>query len=112
MRRGGTDDAKALSPIARPKHDAVAGNDPFVPPTERREAHVALVVDPFDDEADLVHVGIEHQHPIVLPFPHGDEVAQRIDRYAVDERRNARAKDLTDLVLESRDSERVRKFAQ
>ena len=82
------------------------------PTADRGESQEPLLIDPLDDEPDLVGVRIEEQHAVARAAPHGDQVAERVDANLVDVRFDHRLNLLSNLVFEPRDAERVGQFAQ
>ena len=91
----------------------------------RDQAHPALVVDVRYDEADLVHVGGDHQfprrclcrpgRPLALCGAHslaGDHIAQGIDVYLISQRRQFASHDFSQSFLPPRNTGTLTQLTQ
>jgi len=87
--------------------DPVTGNDAWVPPTDRGEEKVPLLIDPLHHEPDLVHVGVEHHREIPVSTARGDEVPQGVGPYLIDVRGDEVCYPFPRLVLKTGYAKRV-----
>ena len=56
----------------------MTGYDARIPSSQRGKSQIARVFDPLQDKANLVHVRVEHQSEVALPFTRGEQIPQRI----------------------------------
>ncbi len=75
MDRRGPDDA--LEVLAAVDQHALAEEGADVPAAERDDSHEAAVVDVGGHQADLVHVGGQHEPPLALAA-HADQAPERV----------------------------------
>ncbi len=87
---------QVLAPV---HHHPLGGQRLRVEAAQRQQPQVAGVVDVADHEADLVHVGREHQARAAPPGPARDQAAERVDRDLVGRRLQLAARDLADALL-------------
>src|SRR6266852_4117809 len=78
MRGEAADDPADLPSVAGAHGHSVRGQDSHIPPAQGSEVQETVLIDVVDEQADLVHVGVEHHGEIRLPVSRHQKISKHV----------------------------------